>query len=776
MFYLCIAENFITPLKNIYQSEENQSDKWPPNLAHKVFNLALVKNREIRAGNIDDYVRMTITGKVDDILRIKCPIELKNLFEGIKSRRKLILLEGAPGSGKSTLSIHICQKWGKGELFQEFSLIILVQLRIPKTQQANCIADLLQPTCMTKQAKEIERELLTVNCRNVLFILDGWDELSPELREESLFRQLIQPDKKELSESAVIVTSRPIASYSIQPIITSRVEILGFKPEELEGYFTKYLEDDSEAAADLMNRIEAIPAIARSIHLPLNASILAHLYKHERKLPATQSDVFVRLICNYIFRSTSDKQILTLTSLDDIPKGIHKAFEAICKLAYDRIEENKITFTLTDPSFNTLGLLQGFQTFTTSPKTIVYQSFVHLSVQEFLAAWHMAKQPSDADEQVHVSTFKRLFSDTRFNHMLQFYAAITGLRSTGYSEVIIQLAREHGQQNAKTEEKLQLLLTIRCLYEAQNQSLCELFISNLECRLNLSNVTLHTSDCVCICYVLCHVSDEFTLQLNNCKIVDQGSHSLFQISKDAKIKESLLNINVCCNDIRTKGTLRICDLLKANYIHTLDLGDNHGISNEGIKSIANALECNKSLKRLYLFGCGVTVEGFKSIATSLLINYTLEILDISYNDLSMSKSESDLEKLAESLKRSSLKVLRLSNCCMTDFEVHALTDSLLSNTNLKILVFYNYHYRDSVMYPNIITVDEAYHLGECLHHNSTLLTLTLPVDLRLEAEYIQEKINCSRREEGTQCIEVNVESKLKGYDMIITPWYTHTKS
>ena len=74
----------------------------------------------------------------------------------------MILLEGAPGSGKSTLAIHICQKWGKGELFQEFSLIILVQLRIPEIQQAKCIADLLQP--MTAKAKEIETELLPINC------------------------------------------------------------------------------------------------------------------------------------------------------------------------------------------------------------------------------------------------------------------------------------------------------------------------------------------------------------------------------------------------------------------------------------------------------------------------------------------------------------------------------------------------------------------------------------------------------------------------------------
>ena len=66
--YLCIAEKFIAELKTTFKNEENQDKKWPPNLAHKVFNLALINNREIRAGNIDDYVCMTITGKVDDIL------------------------------------------------------------------------------------------------------------------------------------------------------------------------------------------------------------------------------------------------------------------------------------------------------------------------------------------------------------------------------------------------------------------------------------------------------------------------------------------------------------------------------------------------------------------------------------------------------------------------------------------------------------------------------------------------------------------------------------
>ena len=54
----------------------------------------------------------------------------------------MILIDGAPGSGKSTLTVHICQQWGRGELFNDFTVVILVQLRDPKVQNAKSITDL----------------------------------------------------------------------------------------------------------------------------------------------------------------------------------------------------------------------------------------------------------------------------------------------------------------------------------------------------------------------------------------------------------------------------------------------------------------------------------------------------------------------------------------------------------------------------------------------------------------------------------------------------------
>ena len=73
-----------------------------------------------RVGIADNFVRKTITGKVDDILRKKVPIELPHIFEQIiRGERKTVLLEGGPGCGKSTLSFHICSEWAEGNLLNK---------------------------------------------------------------------------------------------------------------------------------------------------------------------------------------------------------------------------------------------------------------------------------------------------------------------------------------------------------------------------------------------------------------------------------------------------------------------------------------------------------------------------------------------------------------------------------------------------------------------------------------------------------------------------------
>ena len=161
------------------------ANKWLPSPTQKIFNLAIIKKEKIQRGRVNnEFIHKTIRGKVDDILLEKSPIELKDIFMNIEGERKVILIDGAPGSGKSTLTVHICQQWGRGELFNEFTIVILIQLRDPKVHSARSIADLL-PTNDRTMAEHAAREIIANEGSGVLWILDGFDEL-PEHIQRSL--------------------------------------------------------------------------------------------------------------------------------------------------------------------------------------------------------------------------------------------------------------------------------------------------------------------------------------------------------------------------------------------------------------------------------------------------------------------------------------------------------------------------------------------------------------------------------------------------------------
>ena len=132
-------------LQSRYREPDSTSvTQWPPVSTKTIFKLAMIQKEKIQRGRIDDeFFRLSITGKIDDILLQKTPVDLINIFSEIIDRRNFVLIEGAPGSGKSTLALHICQEWAKGKLFQELDIAILVKLRDPLVREAITIADIL---------------------------------------------------------------------------------------------------------------------------------------------------------------------------------------------------------------------------------------------------------------------------------------------------------------------------------------------------------------------------------------------------------------------------------------------------------------------------------------------------------------------------------------------------------------------------------------------------------------------------------------------------------
>ena len=351
--------------------------------------MAIIKRERIQRGKIDDeLVRKTIRGQVDDVLSKKHPIELENIFENIEGERKVILVDGAPGCGKSTLTVHICQRWSRGELFQEFTIVILVQLRDPAVQRAQTIADLL-PCRDDEMAHQVASAITANDGKGVLWILDGWDELPSHLRETSLLRDVIIPPKvSPIARSSVIVTSRPVSSDDLCEIASSRIEVLGFTLKEQRQYFTECLNGDTKAMETLMERLSENPVLEGSCYLPLNASIVAHLYLSDGSLPNTTHGIFSSLIQHCLSRYLCERlgktqQQACLRTLDNLPQELQAPFDQLCKLAFVGTKENKVTFSHSDLEvikdsavIFDMGLLQATPTFTSDGRLAYFNFFI----------------------------------------------------------------------------------------------------------------------------------------------------------------------------------------------------------------------------------------------------------------------------------------------------------------------------------------------------------------------------------------------------------------
>ena len=636
------------------------TNKFLPSPTRTIFKLAVIKKERIQRGKIDnEFVRKTIKGQVDDILLEKSPIELEKIFMNIEGDRKVVLVDGAPGSGKSTMTVHICQRWSKGELYQEFTIVILVQLRDPAVQRAKSIADLL-PCRNDEMAQNVPSTITANDGRGILWVMDGWDELPAQLRQESFLRDIIIPSTKSpITLSSVIVTSRPISSGDLIESVSSRIEVLGFTLEEQRQYFTECLKGDTKAVDNLMERLSENPAIDGSCYLPLNASIVAHLYLSDGSLPTTCHGLFSslsqhilsRYICERLGKTQEQSRVL---SLDKFPQKIRSAYYEMCKIAFSGTRENKVTFSHNDLEavkestiICEMGLLQATRSII-SDGNIVYYNFIHLSIQEYLSACYIARLP--ASEQI--STFNSLFGDSRFSAVFQFYSAITKLCTSRPflsklpqwlipQSVTIHVKDLVGRMIQQRNKPL-LVSLLHCLVEAQDPSLCQFVIEQLKNELNLWNTSLTPVDCLAIGYFISIVSltttkvKEFTVKLSSCSLGDAGIKSLMRsISRQINPHSTVnthINMRLWNNDFHEQGASHVADMLiSTRIVSMLDLTLNP-IGDKGLQTIFNALKQNKTLKRLDIAANCMTDTGIASLADAFNSNNTLETLYIDGND------------------------------------------------------------------------------------------------------------------------------------------------
>ena len=188
-------------LKDRYKRMPVLPDTWPPLLAGKdhFTNLALIERRkhcklpQAKSKHCIEYDYAY--GNVDNIVGRKQAIQLKNLFEPLPGEDStqdqfIILMDGAPGVGKTTISRKICKDWSRNELILHFKLVIFVPLRHivvgRHSDQMFSIADLL-PADDPELKSQVVGYLQKASGAGVLFIFDGYDDLSYKQRTKIMF-------------------------------------------------------------------------------------------------------------------------------------------------------------------------------------------------------------------------------------------------------------------------------------------------------------------------------------------------------------------------------------------------------------------------------------------------------------------------------------------------------------------------------------------------------------------------------------------------------------
>ena len=631
-------------MRQHYKHQPIVATDWPPRIGKDFFGrLALVEKQD--SSTQAQSAWHLLRGQVDETVKLteNKEISVKDVLQPTDSSLSLrVVIDGPPGIGKTTLCRKLLNMWSNGTLVhQQYDLVLYCPLRNSKIATATTLADLF--VRQLNRYKNVPKWFEERDGEGLLIIFDGWDELSEQLRQSSLAASIICKD--ELDQCSVIVTSRSYASSSLLKMDTfcRHVQVIGFSEEEISTVIIQTLQKDtklaqeiiqyfkrdedsdidydevelpvpagkdSQLAVKLINDLKVRNDVQSLCYVPLVCSMVILVYcKEGGHLPTTLTQLYENFILQTIRRHVKRHDInpRTLGNLSSLPSQLAKPLQEMCQLAYTNLANTRMTFSshqlqsLSEAvKEDYLGLMTTFIEYDEEK----YQ-FLHLSIQEFLAAWWIAKHEKKTEE-----VFKDHFDDDHFRMCLRFVAGLTHLEHKSYQQYFnkqqldLQCKRKplfgfetchlsYFYQNPEIKQFDHIrshdfdnvpILLLQLLYESQNTTLCQVLAQSINNHsLCLYRVSLSLFDWLCLSYCinnsnttwnhldLDHVSNQslpiFTAGLTNNSLQTQCKRLEVKLYKPTDelihklLQPSLLyNIQEC-----------YCELSKGNYAPCLIL-------------------------------------------------------------------------------------------------------------------------------------------------------------------------------------------------------------
>ena len=720
---------------NIQTRPRVDKEAWPPDITRIFTPLVLIQHhghrnlkqstamaKFVEQGHIDEVVtggnavpkhhkldshqplqELLDTSKVTkEVAEILAPLETSD-------DPQFILIEGAPGIGKSSLLKEIAHRWAIKQILQKFNLVLLVCLRDPAVQQMSLIDDLLRSFCRRdKRATEIASAcsdyLSENNGEDVAFLFDGYDEYPEMLRKDSLVADIL--DREVLPHCGLIVSSRPHASVGLREQATVRVDILGFTEAEREHYIKESMKDQPQKIDELTQYLKNHSTISSLCFVPFNMVVLAYLYKQGIPLPKDSAELyncFISLtVCRHLAKHGhhlrgSITELTKLPKLTDLPEPYNRIIQQLSKLSLEALNGNKLIFTLDDiteacpdvaaipGAINGFGLLQAVEHFSLTGATTTF-NFLHFSIQEYLAAHHIAHLPADEELRIIEEYF---WSDIHFN-MFSFYVALTKGQRPSFKHYLCNGNKAIPISYEFLISHFHSIRLYRCFHEAGDIDVCKTIersvVKYSNKVINLRKTILSASDLECVAAFLTSSSHKewVGLELYNCHIQDHGlnilhhgllhcsditvdcldlrynglttqsSSLISELTVKCKVKELRISRNYSVGEdeklysmltdpstvlekllldrtrFSSKAAVALFTAVKNNNkLKELDIGRN-AITDDACDAITTALESNSCLVKLSMYDNPLSSEGMVNIMNALKGNDTLEFLTVPY--------------------------------------------------------------------------------------------------------------------------------------------------
>ena len=689
----------ITPeaehLRNFYSKQrEVPRNTWPPVGTNTFINLVLIKQSGEIARNYDYSVR----GDMDDIVESKETVNYENVLSKY-IEGGLILVEGRPGSGKTTLVHKIARDWTSGgDILTNAKLVFLVPLRILDHEKVgHTLSDLLKSIFWNKSDLEsLCSKITELKGKGVCFILDGLDEYKQRDSESSVVHALFY--KQFIPKAMVIAASRPVATAGLRRkcVITKHIEVIGFSKDQIYEYIERFpfvhsAKSEMSAKDKLKTYLKVHQNIQHMCYLPVHAAMVCFLHQYSEYVPHTETKIYEEFTRLILLRCLShNDENAQLPSLSSLCGQQAEWFQKICHLAFDMTIQSKQVVHHRDTEVSLspdcshgdecgLGLVTIDCTVAMFGLTNTH-TFLHLTLQEYLAACHIASR--EEDEQI-----KLLQEHGMKDHMsnvLVFYCGMIHFTEDDARLFVVNLSSSFYESSSNA---------LRCAFESQQRVVCDSVVKG-EKGIDIGGCYFTLVDISSMVYVISNISSHLKrLVITGCHInADKLKYFLesFASSKYSTLKRpemlcklALLNdLGLRFNSLGVEGVVVLVSALNdANvHLHLLDLSSND-IGDEGARVVLDDLNCRQDIEELVLSSNNIVWAvwgGFKHWTNLKALDVSMNAIDVpSLLDGIVSTSQNCIGQPCINLQ-----VLEVGECQMDSSETRALIDGLKLCTEL----------------------------------------------------------------------------------------------